>query len=313
VPPLTVVRAGALGDFVVTLPALRALAEARGPLRLVGNAGAGTLAPELFAELRSVDDPAWVGLFAEGGALPADRGDVVVLMRDQSVAARLRAAGWRVLAAGPPFPTEPGRHVAEHLLAIVAPVIGVEAAAAAARWPRRATVSSFHAPSGLEQPYAVVHPGSGSPRKNWPVDRFAAILPALRARGLAVVVVGGPADRAVVENLRDLDRGPLRIFEELPLPRLAGLLHGAALYVGNDSGVSHLAGAVGAPSVLLFGPTRAIHWAPWGPRVHAVEPAHRCPLCAGAQERPVACRCIERIEPDAVLAAARELLARAAA
>jgi len=103
--------------------------------------------------------------------------------------------------------------------------------------------------------FAVIHPFSGSPRKNWPIDRFREL--ALRlptpARWIA-----GPEE--------DLD-GATRFTS---LGELARWLATARLYVGNDSGITHLAAAVGAPAVAIFGPTDPAIWAPRGDRVRVI-------------------------------------------
>jgi lipopolysaccharide heptosyltransferase III len=113
------------------------------------------------------------------------------------------------------------------------------------------------------QAVAVMHPGAGSAGKRWPVDGFATVAREVgRARPLCVVVHEGPADgEAASALLAALGSAAIRL-REPPLEALAGVLAGAALYVGNDSGVSHLAAAVGAPGVVLF--TRALlGWRPW--------------------------------------------------
>lgn len=288
----TVFRAGALGDFVVTLPALRELHAERGGLHLVGNATAArALAPELFARSESIDDPRWAGLFDDAIPLPEPEGEAVVLLRDPGAAARLRRRGWRIAAAGAPFSTEPHRHVAEHLLAVVG------RADAARRW-RTATTLATPLREGSAR-RLVVHPGSGSPRKNWPVERFAELLDHL---GVPGPILCGPADAEAAERLSRLSGRPVAI--PASLAELVDLLAGATLYVGNDSGVSHVAAALGTPTVTVFGPTRAARWAPWGPRVSTVEPPTRCALCREAEERAAACRCVETVEVDDVLRAA---------
>jgi heptosyltransferase III len=103
--------------------------------------------------------------------------------------------------------------------------------------------------------FTVIHPFSGSPRKNWPLDRFREL--ALRLP-MPVRWCAGPEeafeDAARVDNLYDLARW----------------LAGARLYIGNDSGITHLAAAVGAPVVAIFGPTDPAIWAPRGERVRIV-------------------------------------------
>jgi ADP-heptose:LPS heptosyltransferase len=114
-------------------------------------------------------------------------------------------------------------------------------------------------------PYVVLQPGAGSTAKRWPVAGFAAVARALReVRALAVVVHRGPADAAPAAALAAGIGHEAILLEEPPLLTLAGALAGATLYLGNDSGVSHLAAAVGAPSVVLY--TRALlAWRPWAP------------------------------------------------
>jgi len=103
--------------------------------------------------------------------------------------------------------------------------------------------------------YAVIHPFSGSPRKNWPIERFREL-----ARRLAMPVqwCAGPEE--------DLD-GAVRIGN---LYELAGWLRSGRVYIGNDSGMTHLAAAAGVPVVAIFGPTDPAVWAPRGDRVRVV-------------------------------------------
>jgi heptosyltransferase-3 len=309
VADVTVVRGGALGDFVVALPALRALAGPARRLHLVGNAEAAlALAPELFASVASIDDPAWAGLFDDAVALPEPRGAAVALLRAHAEpAARLRAAGWAPILDAPSFPgPSSDEHVAAHLLRMVAP-------AGHSGHPGHLPGHDSHtvgrlidvAPDPRPRPYAVLHPGSGSPRKNWPAARFAEVARRAERAGLAPLILRGAADQAPAAALAGAGGWP--VASGLGLRDLAGLLAGASLYVGNDSGVSHVAGAVGAPTVAVFGPTRALRWRPLGRLVAAVEPPSRCQRCRAAEERPVECGCLATVEVDAVLLAARRL------
>lgn len=110
------------------------------------------------------------------------------------------------------------------------------------------------APAGPD-PYAVIHPFSGSPRKNWPLERFRALARELE-RGMRVDWCAGPEDPPLA--------GAVHIDD---LYQLACWLSGASLYVGNDSGITHLAAAAGTPVLAMFGPTDPAVWAPRGPNV----------------------------------------------
>jgi heptosyltransferase III len=103
--------------------------------------------------------------------------------------------------------------------------------------------------------FAVIHPFSGSARKNWPIERFREVAACL---GMPVRWCAGPEeeldDSVRFENLYELGRW----------------LASARVYIGNDSGITHLAAAVGAPTVAIFGPTDPAMWAPRGERVSVV-------------------------------------------
>ncbi|HET6897513.1 MAG TPA: glycosyltransferase family 9 protein, partial [Vicinamibacteria bacterium] len=112
--------------------------------------------------------------------------------------------------------------------------------------------------------FVAIHPGSGAPRKNWPAQRFAALAERLAA-GQRFLLLEGPADGDSAAPASGLP-GAVRA-RDLPPRVLGAVLARAGLYVGNDSGVSHLAAAWGAPVLALFGPTDPAQWAPVGPRV----------------------------------------------
>ena len=123
------------------------------------------------------------------------------------------------------------------------------------------------------RPYVIVHPGSGSPEKCWPLENFEELAARLteRAPGATVVFALGPVelerwDGQTIERLR----GHLPVMLSAPLEVLAGVLASAAAYLGNDSGVSHLAAAAGTPTTALFASARKGHFAPLGEPVRTV-------------------------------------------
>jgi heptosyltransferase-2 len=137
----------------------------------------------------------------------------------------------------------------------------------------------------------AIHPGSGSTAKNWPDERWWELLARLDA---PVLLVLGESERErwtarLLTEPAPPHRNRREIADQLPLPALASALRKCRLFLGHDSGVSHLAAAVGLPCVLLFGPTDPAMWAPPGPQVRVIR---RDPTLnhIGVQDVLAACR-----------------------
>ena len=127
--------------------------------------------------------------------------------------------------------------------------------AAAARALDQSNVDSSH--------LVVIFPGSGNPAKNWPAEKYAALASTLSKRA-GVAVILGPAESSLEAIFRE--RG-VPVLKDLDLPTVAAIARLAVAFVGNDSGVSHLAAAVGTPGMAIFGPTDPARWRPLGHRI----------------------------------------------
>ena len=305
-----VLRPGAIGDTLVTLPALAAL-RAQFPaarIEVVGNATALPVVEAAGCADRwyAFDDPRVTRLFMTAAPAADDpflAQDVVVAWGrdpDGTLQRSFERRGARqvVLAPSRPPPSEP-IHVARHLLRSLAP-LDIDATAALGlpqivlpEAVERAAADELDAADLADTPFVAVHVGSGSPAKNWPTASFASVVQALAAcDGPSSVVLAGPADRDAIVALQDGDGPPRTILEGRPLLLVAAILKRARGFLGNDSGLSHLAGVLGVPTLTLFGPTDPVNWSPLGPRVRTLRSE---PLTA--------------LPPDRVLAALRELLA----
>ena len=169
--------------------------------------------------------------------------------------------------------------------------------------------------------YCAIHAGSGDTifalSKRWPPERWSELIPRLRSDfGLTPVLLEGPEDAGVIDLIRQhVDVPALQLTG--PLAEAAAVLKACTLYVGSDSGLAHLAAAVGTPPVTLFGPARPDEVSPFGYRHLVVQTPARCAPCFRypqfATTPAVQCRppyCIGQITPDAVVAAVGRALAR---
>jgi heptosyltransferase III len=132
-----------------------------------------------------------------------------------------------------------------------------------------------HAPSDL--PIVALHPGSGSLKKNLPVEHWIAAGRALSTAfplvRLALITGEAEHERGITARLREGWQGLGYLhWDQLPLTTLAGRFCGTAAFLGHDSGISHLAAACGVPCLLFFGPTDPLTWAPRNAGVQVVSP-----------------------------------------
>lgn len=260
-------RGGALGDFVVTIPALRLLREhwPEAHIALAGNSRAAELGrlAGLVDQVYSQHEGRWAQLFS-GASLSSD-------FEGWLAGFELVVSFWPDPdgALARHFPIAPGQHFCAGA--------AMPASAPAARHycealrPLGLAVDHADFRSRLDlgvsrtQPVAL-HPGSGAPRKNWPLERWRELCHRIPGPPL---IVGGEADVQALEALR----GCGSLFVGQPIIELAHALARSRLFIGHDSGVSHVAAAVGTPCVLLFGPTDPSMWAPPGDHVRVVRRA----------------------------------------
>lgn len=131
------------------------------------------------------------------------------------------------------------------------------------------------------QPLFAIHPGSGSPHKNWPLKRFLETAVEIRKRKhLQPIFLLGPVEEETnpISNTAILTQD-FPVISDLSLPLLAGVLSHCTGYLGNDSGISHLAAAVGITTIVIFGPTDPLLWGPKGQRVRILPSGIRCSPC----------------------------------
>jgi len=129
------------------------------------------------------------------------------------------------------------------------------------------------------EPYAVLRPGASQANKRWPVERFAAIAQWLRqAHGIASVVNLGPDDQWVAAEVKQ-HFGSGILLDGLDLRGLVALLAGSTFFLGNDTGPTHIAAALGIKSVVIFGASDSKVWSPWKTEYRLVENPFPCQQC----------------------------------
>lgn len=282
-PRLLVLRGGAIGDFVLTLPVLQAL-RAQWPeahIEVVGYPHIAELARVggLADRIESLDRAHFARFYSLRPALGDEligyvrSFDLVVSFLhdpDGTVRRNLLSTGTRqVLYVSP---VAPSIHATDHLLRALE-TLAIYAAGTAPRleWPAAAVAEgrSRLTAAGIGEAPLALHPGSGSAAKNWPPERYAELARRARDAGWSPFFLLGEADDDPAVALRALAADLPRI-EGLELVDAASVLAASAAFVGNDSGITHLAAALGCPTVAIFGPTDPAIWGPRGARVALV-------------------------------------------
>jgi heptosyltransferase-2 len=284
-PRILVIRGGAIGDFIMTLPAIGALRE-RWPhahIEILGYPHIIELARgRHYADAtRSIEARPMAGFFVPGGILDPSLMDYFgsfqlivsyIFDPDEIFAGNVRRCGVKQYIAASPRPTDlpAAQHYCQPLQSLAIYVDNPQPRLFPSDADREAA-AKFLAGLGRER-IAAIHPGSGSERKNWPVEKFAAL-----ARWLVdelafqLLVVQGEADEKPVARLLELlQPRPVTLARGLKLPDLTAVLERCALFVGNDSGITHIAAAVGAPTIAMFGPASHEIWRPSGERVRVI-------------------------------------------
>jgi heptosyltransferase-3 len=274
---ILVIRGGAIGDFILTLPAIKLLRDGfpASHLEILGYKHIVALAKMsgYVDATRSIEYGPLSSFFSRDSELAPDLMDyfgsfeqVISYLFDpeQTFSNNLKRAGVRDLITGSAKITGE-EHAARQLAR------PLESLALYLNDP--AAVVSPNNPRNVVRSLIAIHPGSGSEEKNWPLERFVELAAALfrSNEDNRLLLIGGEADEERATQLaRALPRERVSVATNLPLPDLAGVLQNCGLFIGHDSGISHLAAAVNTPCLLLFGPTDPAIWAPANPRVRVL-------------------------------------------
>lgn len=288
---IVMIHPGGLGDVLLAVPAMVRL-RTRFPNHCLALCAEIQVAKLLLAcrvidEWASVQGEACADLFAGGDSAT---GQVRTWLEDCDLAIgwmqdldgtlneTLKAVGAKKVVVGSPFSTgilathqsdrflesideAPSDDEGDLLLAVTEPLLHL------------GQVCLETAGLSSRQPLAVIHPGSGSAHKCVASEILSNVVAAVQISGATPVVLEGPADHAPVDRLLQLCGNPPIVLKGLDVVTIAGLLAQAQLFVGQDSGITHLAGLMGVCTVALFGPTDPARWAPRGAHVTVVRGA----------------------------------------
>ncbi|MGD0614811.1 MAG: glycosyltransferase family 9 protein [Verrucomicrobiota bacterium] len=266
---MLVIRGGAIGDFILTLPAIAALRnqfpgahlEVLGYPHIVQLAVAGGLVDRV----QSIEARALAGFFARGGALEPDLADyfsefdlIVSYLYDPDEIFRTNVSrcSRAQFIAGPHRPDE---CVPLHAAKVYLKPLERLAIFDADPVPRLALDSQ---PATVGR--VALHPGSGAEKKNWPENKWADLVQhLLEGTSLGLMLTGGEAEGERLQRLAAaLPPARVSVAQSLPLPELARKLQPCTAFIGHDTGISHLSAALGLPGLVLWGETAEAIWRP---------------------------------------------------
>jgi heptosyltransferase-3 len=328
-----VIRRGGLGDFILALPVLEALQqrftglhlEVMGPPSMIPLA----LRSGHIQGAKSAEAPGLSTFYGDEVNLAPDLSEyfrtfnlIILLGVDPGgwFSRNMKKAGVQKVAVIPPFPPDGiVEHVSDYLVRLTTGIPRANSPRVhlfrdELRTARKYMLSKMEGDlPGDELPALVaIHPGSGGAGKIWPLSSMARVARGLihERRAVGVILIQGPADEEYAEVLRrSLDGVRVIPASNLSLLELAAILRSARLFLGSDSGVAHLAAAVGVPTGVIFGPTDPRRWAPRGPDVAIIRREIPCAPCGLDAMRTCQQRsCLREVMVEEVLNTARSLL-----
>ncbi|MGQ9509189.1 MAG: glycosyltransferase family 9 protein [Thermodesulfobacteriota bacterium] len=322
---ILIIHQGAIGDFILALPALASLRKAFPNARCVimGYPRIIQLVHKrIYAdEIVSVDQKGMATFFVQDGSLdlslsqffqafdlivPFGKGYEGVLIKNLK-----RVAKGLILPISS-FPRwDEGVHITDHLMGQLKRY-GISTFDSIPRlylndedrsWARAFWKSKGIHPEGISK-VLLIHPGSGSKRKVWPLKKILSLINQIKSRTEnKLLIILGPAEGEEInrafEVIEDHRIIPVR---GLSLIQLASVMEGCKVFIGHDSGISHMASSLDLPTLVLFGPTDPRVWAPRGEKVEIIRREMPCSPCA--EERFFLCKepdCLKGIEVEEVL------------
>ena len=291
-PTIVIIHPGSLGDSLLALAGIRGLRNLFLQHRLIwmGSAEMGRLLMDCqeVDDALSLDGPFFSQLYFPfdqwGGRLKqilAQCTHCVAWITDDDgfLEENLKAFGIRcVIVQSPRSSLLSSFHTEQRYLEILEPwglTAPIQNDQLTLSSPLEDSFSSTNFNGPTKAPYSqliVIHPGSGSSQKCADPSLLAEMARNLiQSTNRTLVILGGPADEQHVQNmLREMRPETYHLVRDQPLSSVAYILSRAALYIGHDSGVSHLAAALGTPTIAIFGPTDPAQWAPRGDHVSVV-------------------------------------------
>jgi heptosyltransferase-3 len=298
---IVVIRPGAIGDVLLTFPILQALrAKYSSPyITFVSNASVLPLAQAsgLVDEVSDYQDMLWSELFSTKGIhtpvlksrLQAVDMAICWLGDVEGIVERnLHSIGIRQIIIAPGRPPQGERiHIVDYLAKTVGVEVDIHKLAYSILGGKRGTAGDIGVRAGaadevgwrpLRSPSSqnvAIHPGSGGAQKCWPIASFASVIERLWERSRPVLLLAGPAEAERLAYLRRHLATPpagrpadmFRVLFNAPLLEVARNLQQCKAYLGNDSGITHLAAMLGVPTVAIFGPSDPVIWRPVGDQV----------------------------------------------
>lgn len=278
-------HAGALGDSILTWPLALALARVypQSRIYLITHVSKGALAAGVLGIESDDINTQWHRLHAgervedrAGRLLAAAHTIINFAAPPEGVFARELAeqsGSAAVITINPNPPMRYEKHVTEYQLEQLerAPVIHTSLRQILTGLTQRGLTQGGRPQRPDAEAGILIHPGSGSREKCWPMERFLDLAVAMKDCGRVSAVIGE------TELERFSERELLKLEQTIPTQRcmdyaaLEAAIRGASLFVGNDSGPAHLAGILGRPTVALFGPSDGRVWRPLGPMVRVIQ------------------------------------------
>lgn len=270
---ILVIRGGAIGDFILTLPVLGALRQQfpKAHVEVLGypHIAQLALAGGLVRRVQSIESRALAAFFARDGDLAESLVDyfsefdlIISYLYDPDhiFKTNVGRCTQAQFIAGPHRPDDQlNLHATEVFLKPLESLAIFDADST----PRLVIQKAFDTTLATGR-WLAVHPGSGSENKNWPEQHWLELLRHLvQSTTLHLLLAGGEAERGRLERLAtSLPPTRIKLMQSAPLPELAQWLASCIAFVGHDSGISHLAAAVGLRSLILWGDTAEAVWRP---------------------------------------------------